>query len=131
MIVGNSEESRETAGGFAAAGFAAAGFAVSVSRGLDVFNVGLADALGARRRLRARRVAAAQFVTAREGGRRDARRHDGAARGSIDSEVRPHGVAHQAAGVVRQHPVVPGAAVMLAIALISVSYTHLTLPTKA
>ena len=46
MIVGNSEESRETAGGFAAAGFA-----VSVSRGLDVFNVGLADALGARRRL--------------------------------------------------------------------------------
>ena len=44
MIVGNSEESRETAGGFAASGFAAAGFAVSVSRGLDVFNVGLTDA---------------------------------------------------------------------------------------
>lgn len=40
MIVGNSEESRETASGFAEAGFAA----ISASRGLDVFNVGLADA---------------------------------------------------------------------------------------
>ena len=58
-------------------------------------------------------------AAAREGRGRDARRHDGAARGPADREVRPHGVARQAAGVVRQHPVVPGAAVMLAIALIS------------